>query len=381
MNKRSYKLIHLITGLNTGGAEMMLYRLLSKTDRQKFSVSVISLTDVGPIGKKIEELGIPVMGLGMKRGIPNPFFLFKLAKILKREKPDILQTWMYHADLMGLLAGRFAGVKNIVWGIHHSNLDPKIEKRQTILVAKLCSMLSNLPRKIVCCSHASLKCHKQLGYNEEKMVVIPNGFDLGVFQPSQYPKSLLKELSLNKDSLLVGHAARWHGQKDHPNLIKAAKLVVERYPNVHFVLCGDGVNQGNETLSALIKKEGIQNNVHLMGRRNDIHTLMPQFDLYVSSSKAGEAFPIVLGEAMACEVPCVTTDVGDSAYIVGDTGFVVPPENSQALADAMLRYFSLSVEERKRMGKKARQRVESHFALDLVVERYESIYQSLLSEK
>ena len=375
------KLVHLITGLNTGGAEMMLYRLLSKTDRQKFNVSVISLTDVGSVGKKIEELGIPVMGLGMKRGIPNPFFLFKLAKILKREKPNILQTWMYHADLMGVLAGRLVGVKNIVWGIHHSNLDPKIEKRQTILVARLCSILSNLPRKIVCCSQASLTCHEQLGYNKEKMVVIPNGFDLGVFQPSQHPKSLFNELSLNKDCLLVGHAARWHGQKDHPSLIKAAKLVVQRYPNVHFVLCGDGVNQENEILSALIEKEGIQNNVHLMGRRNDIHTLMPQFDVYVSSSKAGEAFPIVLGEAMACEIPCVTTDVGDSAYIVGDTGFVVPPENPQALADAIIRYFSLSVEERKRMGKKARQRVESHFALDLVVERYESIYQSLLLEK
>jgi len=360
---------------------MMLYRLLSKTDRQKFNVSVISLTDVGSVGKKIEELGIPVMGLGMKRGIPNPFFLFKLAKILKREKPNILQTWMYHADLMGVLAGRLVGVKNIVWGIHHSNLDPKIEKRQTILVARLCSILSNLPRKIVCCSQASLTCHEQLGYNKEKMVVIPNGFDLGVFQPSQHPKSLFNELSLNKDCLLVGHAARWHGQKDHPSLIKAAKLVVQRYPNVHFVLCGDGVNQENEILSALIEKEGIQNNVHLMGRRNDIHTLMPQFDVYVSSSKAGEAFPIVLGEAMACEIPCVTTDVGDSAYIVGDTGFVVPPENPQALADAIIRYFSLSVEERKRMGKKARQRVESHFALDLVVERYESIYQSLLLEK
>ena len=373
----SIKLIHLITGLNTGGAEMMLYRLLSKTDRQKFSVSVISLTDVGPVGKKIEELGIPVMGLGMKRGIPNPFFLFKLAKILKREKPDIIQTWMYHADLIGLLAGRLAGVKNIVWGIHHSNLDPKIEKRQTILVAKLCSKLSNLTSKIVCCSQASLKCHKELGYNYENMVIIPNGFDLGLFQPSQHPKSLIRELALNKNCMLVGQAARWHGQKDHYNLIKAAKLVVKVYPNVHFVLCGEGINKENETLTALIEKNDIQKNVHLIGRRNDIHKLMPQFDLYVSSSK-GEAFPIVLGEAMACEVPCVTTDVGDSAYIVGDTGFVVPPENSQALAEAIIRYLRLPEEERKRMGKKARQRVEDHFALDLVVENYESIYQSLL---
>jgi len=378
---KNIKLIHLITGLNTGGAEMMLYRLLSKIDRRKFDVSVISLTDVGPVGEKIKELDIPVIGLGMKRGIPNPSFLFKLAKILKKEKPDVLQTWMYHANLMGLLAGKLAGVKNIVWGIHHSNLDPKIEKRQTIAVAKLCGLLSRLSSKIICCSHASLQCHEQLGYSREKMMVIPNGFDLGLFQPNRHSKSLLKELFLGDDCLLVGHAARWHGQKDHPNLIKAARFVVEQLPNVHFVLCGDGITHENETLSALIRQEGIEKHVHLLGRRNDIHTLMPQFDVYVSSSKAGEAFPIVLGEAMACEVPCVTTDVGDSAYIVGDTGFVVPPENPQALADAIIRCLSLSAEERKQLGKKARQRVEAHFALDLVVEKYESIYQSLLSRK
>jgi glycosyltransferase involved in cell wall biosynthesis len=178
--------------------------------------------------------------------------------------------------------------------------------------------------------------------------------------------------------MLVGHVARWHGQKDHPNLIKAVKLVIERYPNVHFVLCGDDINRDNKILSDMIEKEGVKYNVHLMGRRNDINTLMPQFDLYVSSSKAGEAFPMVLGEAMACEVPCVTTDVGDSAYIVGDTGFVVPPENPRALANSIICYISKKFEERERLKKRARERIENHFALDLVMEKYESIYWSLL---
>jgi glycosyltransferase involved in cell wall biosynthesis len=211
------------------------------------------------------------------------------------------------------------------------------------------------------------------------MNVIPNGFDLRLFKPNENSsKNLLETLTLAEDAVLIGHVARWDGQKDHANLIKAAKMVIERYPNAHFILCGQNIDHKNDILCSYIKKAGVEKNIHLMGRRDDIPRIMPQFDLLVSSSKAGEGFPNVLGEAMACEVPCVTTDVGDSAYIVGDTGFVVPPENPQALADAMIRYFSLSFEERKQLGRKARKRVETYFALDLVVEKYESIYQSLL---
>ena len=376
------KITHVITGLNTGGAEMMLYKLLSKINRTRFDVLVISLTDVGPVGEKIKDLGIPVVGLGMKRGIPNPFFIFKLAKLLKYEKPDILQTWMYHADFMGLLAGKLARVENIVWNIRHSNLDQRINKRQTIIVAKLCSKMSNIPKRIICCSYASFNCHKEIGYCANKMEVIPNGFNLRLFKPNEFPyKNLLKTFALEDDAFLIGHVGRWDGQKDHFNLIKAAKIVIEKYPNVHFILCGQNIDQENDILSSYIEKAGVEKNIHLMGRRDDIPKIMPEFDLLVSSSKTGEGFPNVLGEAMACEVPCVTTDVGDSAFIVGDTGFVVPPENSQALADAIIKYFRLPVKERKRMGKKARQRVESHFALDIVVEKYESIYQSLLEEK
>ncbi len=212
------------------------------------------------------------------------------------------------------------------------------------------------------------------------MIVIPNGFNLSLFQPKKNAaKPLLKELSLPENTLLIGHVARWDGQKDHDNLIKAVKMVIERYPNAHFILCGQNIDNKNDVLCSNIEKEGVKKNVHLMGRRDDIPRIMPQFDLLVSSSKVGEGFPNVLGEAMACEVPCVTTDVGDSAYIVGDTGFVVPSENPQALADAIMQYFSLSTSERKRLGQRARKRVETHFALDLVVEKYESVYLDLLN--
>lgn len=374
-----YNLIHLITGLNTGGAEMMLYKLLSKINREKFEIKVISLTDIGPIGEKIRKLQIPVIELGMKRGIPNPFFILKLAKILRKEKPHILQTWMYHADLLGLLAGKLAGVKNICWNIRHSNLDPELNKKQTIMVAKLCSWLSNIPSRIICCSQASLEVHKELGYNENKMIVIPNGFDLTLFRPNKKSRSLKEELFLKEDVYLIGHVARWDSQKDHANLIKAAKLVIQKKPNIHFILCGDGISSQNKTLFSLIKKEGIEKNIHLMGRRSDIPDLMPQFDLFVLSSK-GEGFPNVLGEAMACEVPCVVTDVGDSSYIVDETGFVVPPKQPDQLANAILRFFNLSTHEREYLGRLARERVQNQFSLELIVNKYENVYLEILNK-
>jgi glycosyltransferase involved in cell wall biosynthesis len=374
-----YKLVHLITGLNTGGAEMMLYKLLSQIDREKFDIKVISLTDVGPVGEKIKKLEIPVIGLGMKRGVPNPFFLFKLARILKREKPDILQTWMYHADLMGLLAGKLVGVPNIVWGIHHSNLSPELNKKLTIKVAEICAMLSKYTDKIICCSESSLKVHSKIGYSLEKMTIIPNGFDIKKFSPIHTANKQLKcQLSIPENSYLIGLVARWDPLKDHYNFIQAARIVANHIPNVHFVLCGDNITPENETLISWIKNVNLEKSFHLLGRREDIHKIMPAFDLLILSSK-GEAFPNVLGEAMACEVPCVTTDVGDSAYIVGDTGLVVPPENPQLLGEAILTFLKYPEGHRKKLGQLARERVENYFSLDLIVRKYENVYLELLN--
>ena len=371
------KILHIITGLSTGGAEMMLYKLVSKMDLDKFEIQVISLTGIGPIGKKIEDLGIPVRALGMKRGVPDPRMVFKLARWLKKYTPDIIQTWMYHSDLVGGLAAKLAGNIPVVWGIRHSNLDSEGNKRTTIWTAKTCARLSRwLPVKIVCCSEASRMVHTALGYDPDRMVVIPNGFDLNLFKPDLEEGTLLRqELGIPEDTIIIGMVGRFDPQKDHLNFIKAAALLHTETKDVQFLLCGDDITWENYQLSSWIKDSNLSKYFHLLGRRNDIPRIMTALDIASSSSSYGEGFPNIVGEAMACGVPCVVTDVGDSALIVGDTGIVASPKDPNALALAWKELIEIGRDKRQKLGHDARLRIGEKFSLPSIVKRYEELYK------
>jgi len=374
-----HKLFHIITGLNTGGAEMMLYKLISKMNWDQFEIQVMSLTDVGPIGERIQALGIPVKALGTKRGIPDPRMVFNLVRWLKKNRPNIIQTWMYHADLIGGLAAKLAGNIPAVWGIRQSNLDPEGSKRTTIWTAKICVRFSRwLPVKIVCCSEASKRVHTALGYDSSRMVVIPNGFDLNLFKPDLEGRILVRqELRIPEDIMLIGMVGRFDPQKDHLNFIKAAALLQKKIPNVQFLLCGDDITWENQKLSKWIDETGLHEYFHLLGRRSDIPQIMAALDI-ASSSSYGEGFPNVIGEAMACGTPCVVTDVGDSALIVGDTGIVVPPKDPNALSLAWEKLIEIGKDKRQKLGDKAQLRIRENFSLSSVVKRYEELYKCVV---
>ena len=373
------KIVHVITGLSTGGAEMMLYKLLSRMNADEFDSEVISLTDAGPVADKIKMLGVPVHALGMKRGKPHPLAMIKLSSLLRRKKPDLVQTWLYHSDLIGGLAAKLAGSNKIYWSIRQSNIDVDSNKRSTIWVAKACAKLSSwLPDKIIVCSHAAHKSHQALGYYKEKMLVIPNGFDLDEFRPDpEARKSVRKELKLDENALLVGLVARFDPQKDHRNFIEAAELIREKIPAVHFMLCGEGIDSGNTCLMQWIVKGQMEGCFHLLGIRKDVSRLVAAMDVAVSSS-LGEGFPNVVGEAMASSVPCVVTDVGDSALIVADTGRVVPAKDPAALATAISGLLQAPPSFREEMGVLARQRVKMNYSLDSVVSKYEAVFREVV---
>ena len=338
------RLVFIVTGLATGGAEIMLLKLLERIDRRRFEPYVFSLTTKGEIGPRIEALDVPVKVVGLRPSAPlAPLTFLKFVRELAALKPDVAQTWMYHADLIGGLAARLAGVRALAWGVRNSDLSPSASKLSTRLVMRSCALASSwLPRQILFCSEASRAMHIKAGYAAKKARLLPNGFDLERFVPDATARlAIREELGLRATAQLVGLVARYDPQKNHLGFVEAAKGIVGVLPDVHFVLPGGGVDCANEELMSVIKRSGVAQCFHLLGRREDVPRLMAALDCLVSSSSYGEAFPNVLGEAMACGTPCVTTDVGDCAFIVGDTGRVVAVGDLEGLAHGVIELLSL----------------------------------------
>jgi glycosyltransferase involved in cell wall biosynthesis len=370
---------HIIAGLAPDGAERMLHRLVSSMDATRFENEVISLTDLGPMTEKFEASGIRVRALGMSRGSANPYYLAKLAGWLRKLPPQqIIQTWMYHADLVGGLAAKLAGCAGLVWNIRHSELHPGVDKRHTIWTAKACAALSSrLPRRIICASEASRIFHEKLGYAHDRMDVIPNGFDLDLFRPDAAAREAVRsELGIGPSTLLIGYVARKHPVKDHRTFFEAAGLLHRQFPDVRFVLCGDGVTQEDPQLRDWSEATGVRSACFFLGRRDDVPSILNAFDVATSSSTS-EAFPNTLAEAMACGVPAVVTNVGDSRSILGDTGSVVPTKDPRALAQAWAGLIQAGPDLRERLGEAARTRVQAYFAMPQVVHRYEGLYAEI----
>ncbi|WP_432662625.1 glycosyltransferase [Wukongibacter baidiensis] len=366
------KIIHLITGLSDGGAQKMLYTLLKNIDRKKYNLEVISMMDKGVYGDKIENLGIKVHCLNMKRGRLSFSAIFRLCKLIK--KADILQTWMYHANFLGYIATRFVHVKKVIWGIRHSNLDKDKNKAMTLRIVKLCAKLSRRIDYIICCSDSAADVHIGCGYDHDRIITIYNGFELDRFKYYKEAKGLLlQELDIKDNPFIISVVGRWHVLKDHNNFFKALDLVKQKKNNCIAILCGENINYDNSELVDIISKDDLGDRVRLLGRRDDVHRIMSASDLLVLSS-SGEAFPNVVGEAMACETTCVVTDVGDSASIVGDTGLVVEKQNHKQLAEAIIKIMNLSEDELNKLGKKSRERIISNFDITNIVKEYEELY-------
>lgn len=375
------RVAHIIAGLDTDGAETVLHSVASRMDRERFENEVISLTSMGPMAGRLQASGMRVRALGMRRGSPNPYYLLRLSRWLRESQTNLVQTWMYHADLIGGLAARLAG-KPVIWGIHHTNLDRGQNKRMTIWTAKVCARLSHgTPQRIVCCSEASRRAHADFGYAQQKMLVIPNGFDLQKFQSHAEARGALRrDLGIAEETPLIGMAARFHVQKGHKNFVEAAARLHAQMPEAHFALCGKDVDESNAELVSWIAQggAGLRKVCHLLGSRQDMARFFSALDVATSSSLS-EAFPMAVGEAMACGTPCVVTDVGDSALIVGETGKVVPANDPQALAEAWQALLQCGPAARRQLGQAARNRIEQRFGLAAIVDRYQELYRGVLS--
>ncbi len=375
------RLVHIITGLDTGGAEGMLLRLAQRL-RPEFEQQVISLTNAGPVADQLMTAGIPVLALGMSASRPDPLVLMRLLRLLRGFQPEVVQTWLYHADLVGGTAARLAGVRALAWNIRNNDLSPdKTKPRTRRLVGWLARLSGWLPARIVCCSLAARDSHVALGYAADRFEVIANGFDLARFHPDRQARdSVRAELGIPGTVPLIGLFARYDPQKNHAGLLVAAGLLHQVRPDVHFLLAGRGVDDGNVELVDQARRAGVAPVLHLLGERQDLPRLMASLDLSTLASW-GEAFPNVLGEAMACAVPCVSTDAGDAALIIGDTGRVVPRGDMAALAGAWRELLVLPAARRDALGAGARERIARNFDMDVIAARYAAFYRELHRER
>jgi glycosyltransferase involved in cell wall biosynthesis len=369
----------LITTLDTGGAERSLVNLVTGMNRDEFENEVVTLLKPGPMAQPLAQAGIPVTGMGLGRRRPDPSVLLSLIRYLRANKPTILQTWLYHADFLGTAAAIFARPDHLLWNVRCTEIDtqPSVP-RSTKVLARLLAMLSGRPDAIIVNSAAGQRDHDKLGYRPRHWVNIPNGVDLERFRPRSDERAELRtRLGLHPDATVIGFVARDHKMKDVPTFLRAAALLRPDHTNARFVLCGDGLGPGNPLLAELIQTLDLKRHVVLLGPRQDIELIYPTFDGLTLCSTYGEGFPNVLCEAMACDVPCVATDIGDSAEIIGNCGLIVAPRDPQALAQA----WHTMLDKGSQLGTEgARARVAARYSLQRMCTHYETLYRTLAHE-
>jgi glycosyltransferase involved in cell wall biosynthesis len=333
------------------------------------------MTGAGSAGPVLESAGIELHTLDLQRSLPDPRGPARLARVLRAVRPDILQTWLYHADLFGMLGRRFIPACRLVWNIRCT------EAIGASVVRRLLAWCSTLPDAVIVNSLAGARFHERLGYRPRHWEHIPNGYDTSIFRfDAQARLELRREFAIAEDAVVIGLPARYHPMKDHANFFAAAGRVAAVRPETVFVLAGSGIVPANPALSRLIATHGLAGRVRLLGERGDMGRLYSAFDIATLSSAFGEGCPNVLGEAMSCGVPCVATDCGDAAEILGQTGAVVPPRDPAALADAWDSMIMLGPAGRRALGAAARERIVRSYDLMTVVSRYEALYTAISAE-
>lgn len=371
------KILHIITGLSVGGAERALFSILAGGLSERFDNQVVSMSNQGSFGPRIKQLNVPVHELDMSSSHKLISGIFKLKSITKSFRPDILQGWMYHGNLGATLAKKFTPRNTrLIWNIRHSLYDLTIEKPSMQKIIGLNRFFSNQVDNIIYNSTVAQQQHENYGIKPKISTVIPNGFDLTQWFASQkINRSVRNSLKIPDQACVIGHVARFHKMKEHTLFLKVAVNIANQHPNSHFLLCGKNVTSENTELVSIVPNN-LAGRFYFLGETNNVHDLMRSMDIFCLSSSS-EGFPNVLGEAMATSVPCVATNVGDCAAIIGNTGKIVPAKNEKALIDALNLMIGLLKPERKSLGDNARKRIDDKFSIKSVVRKYSDVYHSV----
>lgn len=368
------RVLHVIPGLPVGGAERTLFRLVDSLEREGIESSVVSLTTLGEIGLALQRRGVKVCALqisglfGLARGFA------RLRRVIRRTRPDVLQTWLYAGDLSGTLAS--LGLHPVVvWNVRSSDMTQGTDR--TTAVIPWLSKLSRLPNVIVTNSKAGRIYHESRGYRPKSWRLIPNGVDTELFSPSASGRSKTRtELGIHDDQFVFGIVGRYDRVKNHDGALRLASALCKDRRDVHFIFVGRGLDSANSVISNVIRDLGIPDRCHLLGERSDIADIYPAFDVFLSTSLS-EGLPNCIAEAMATAVPCAATDVGDTRDLIGNTGLVFRPNDLDAAAAACIDLISRTQVEREQLGNAARQRITSMYAIEAETSAYATLYREL----
>lgn len=369
------RITHIITGLGNGGAEHSLYVLLQKSTQKKQKISVISAQNEGYYGAKIRELGIDLYCLNLDRS-PQNFFLL-LPKVIQKTNAEIIHGWMYHGNIIAYFVRLlFLPKAKLGWSIRHSLHAIAEEKVCTRWLIHLGAWLSRYPDFILFNSEISRRHHLELGYTKENSFLIPNGFDVEKYRPSDEERvSILNELSISEDSIIIGHVGRYHPDKGHQIFLDAILPLIAKDSNIHIVMAGRFVEYSNQSLASKISTHLISQ-VHLLGERQDVSSLMATMDIFIQSSRT-EAFPNALGEAMSAGAACIATNVGDSSLILGAEELIVDRNDIVAIRKKTRKLIACG-KDRKRHGQTAREQIMKNYPVKKMLFQYEKLYSKLL---
>lgn len=359
----------------------MLFRLVAHSP-ESVEHTVISMLDDGAYGEAIRRTGSVVLSLNMRTDRLRLKDIVRLHRAMQSAKPDLIQTWMYHANLLGGLAARIMRQVPVVWGIHNCSLEPQYSSFSARLANSLCALLSGfLPTRIACCGERAAWVHQNRGYRKERPAIVSNGIDVERFRRDESARvSLRQQWRLAQGYCLIGCVARWHPLKDHANLLEALSLLTKTDPRFRCVLVGTQMESSNEELVRLIAQFDLGERVILAGPRDDIPAVMSALDVHVLPS-IDEAFPNVVLEAMACGTPCVVTDVGDAQKMVGETGWIAPPRNPDRLRECLTSALqALAAGDRHALSERVRQRVVERFSIGKMVNEYVQLWETVVRE-
>ena len=375
-------IVHIISALPIGGAEKALFNLLSEDVGLSNRHIVISLSSQGFFGKKMIDIGVTVIALGIENPLLSIFTLVKLYRLISSIKPDVIQGWMYQGNLVAWVSRTFFCQKStLIWGIRHSLSDIHKETLRMRLTIRANKALSSNPDAIVYNSIISKGQHEEYGFCDKTSLVIANGFDTKIFSPPvTFSKPMRRQLSIPISSLVIGNFGRFHPMKNHKGFILAAIELLHLNKDIHFLLVGNGVDSNNIALNKLIPRQ-LRKSFHLLGAREDIPDLMKTLDILCVSSQWGEGLPNVIGEAMSTEVLCLSTDIGDSRYIIGNTGILVSPNEKDGLLNGLKDALFMPKEDRINLGKGARRRIISLYSIELMTARFIDLYSQLVNIK